>query len=98
MYFCLYVSELILRNPLQGDNSKIIATDSQKNTVYVLAKRHGVESPERFALLLASHFLKTYRWVIRANVSVTSHPWKRIVTGCGREHNHAFVTQAETQR
>ena len=25
-----------------GDNSNIIATDSQKNTVYILAKRNGV--------------------------------------------------------
>lgn len=27
---------------LMGDNSDVIATDSQKNTVYILAKRHGV--------------------------------------------------------
>ena len=27
---------------LKGDNSKIVATDSQKNTVYILAKKHGV--------------------------------------------------------
>ena len=27
---------------LQGDNSDVVATDSQKNTVYILAKRHGV--------------------------------------------------------
>jgi len=29
-----------------GDNSDIIATDSQKNTVYVLAKQYGVSTPE----------------------------------------------------
>ena len=27
---------------IAGDNSDIIATDSQKNTVYILAKQHGV--------------------------------------------------------
>ncbi|MPC76810.1 Uricase [Portunus trituberculatus] len=27
---------------LVGDNSDVVATDSQKNTVYILAKRHGV--------------------------------------------------------
>ena len=27
-----------------GDNSQIIATDSQKNTVYILAKQNGVSS------------------------------------------------------
>ena len=29
---------------LQADNSDIIATDSQKNTVYILAKKNGVSS------------------------------------------------------
>lgn len=29
---------------LGGDNSDVVATDSQKNTVYILAKRHGVRS------------------------------------------------------
>lgn len=29
---------------LAGDNSDVVATDSQKNTVYILAKRHGVRS------------------------------------------------------
>ena len=31
---------------LWGDNSDVVATDSQKNTVYVLAKRHGVSEKE----------------------------------------------------
>ena len=33
---------------LQGDNSDIIATDSQKNTVYILAKQNGVCSFLRY--------------------------------------------------
>jgi len=61
-----------------GDNSDIIATDSQKNTVYVLAKQHGVASPEEFGLLLATHFVSRYPWVTRARVQVTAHPWQRI--------------------
>ncbi len=27
---------------LRGDNSQVVATDSQKNTVYILAKQLGV--------------------------------------------------------
>ena len=61
-----------------GDNSDIIATDSQKNTVYVLAKQHGISSPEEFGLLLATHFVSKYPWVTRARVKVTAHPWQRI--------------------
>ena len=30
------------RDYISGDNSKIIATDSQKNTVYIIAKQKGV--------------------------------------------------------
>lgn len=29
---------------VDGDNTHIVATDSMKNTVYVLAKQHGVSS------------------------------------------------------
>ena len=41
---------------IHGDNSDIIATDSQKNTVYILAKRNGVSNCLFFsvhAILLA---------------------------------------------
>merc|ERR550532_1916553 len=38
-----------------GDNTDVIATDSQKNTVYILAKLHGVASPEKFGLLVTDH-------------------------------------------
>src|SRR5215211_7852220 len=40
-----------------GDNSKILPTDTQKNTVYALAKEHFVSSIESFGLYLARHFL-----------------------------------------
>lgn len=31
---------------LDGDNSDVVATDSQKNTVYILAKKYGVRYSE----------------------------------------------------
>ena len=34
----------------EGDNSRVIATDTQKNTVYALAREDGVDSPETFLL------------------------------------------------
>ena len=49
-----------------GDNSDIIATDTQKNTVYILAKQYGITSPEEFGLLLATHFVSKYPWVVKA--------------------------------
>jgi len=66
------------RDYLHGDNSQIVATDSQKNTVYLLAKKHGIESIEKFALILANHFLVKYIQVERAEIHVLVNPWKRI--------------------
>lgn len=79
----------------QGDNADIVATDSQKNTVYLLAKKHGVGCPEQFAILVAKHFVQTYSWVIKADVTVESvNAWKRIQDN----HNHAFVSVPTSTR
>ena len=75
-----------------GDNRDIVATDTQKNTVYVLAKQHGVASPEEFGLVLATHFVSKYPWVTRAKVQVTAAPWQRIRDPEGAEHSHAFLS------
>lgn len=79
---------------LNGDNSDIVATDSQKNTVYLLAKKFGVKSPEEFAIRLVNHFLTKYRHVEAAHVCIEEYPWKRLNYSKdlhGREHNHAFI-------
>src|SRR4051812_44636402 len=74
-----------------GDNSKIVATDSMKNTVYVVAKENDFTSAEQYALILAEHFSRTYRQVETAMVSVRQSSWSRIDTG-GKPHDHAFVS------
>lgn len=77
-----------------GDNSDIIATDSQKNTVYVLAKKHGIKSAEEFGMLLANHFLNKYAHVKRSKIWIEESPWERLGYGTGpyaQLHNHAFV-------
>ena len=38
-----------------GDNSHVLSTDAQKNTVFAFA-RDGIGSPEEFGLRLARHF------------------------------------------
>lgn len=74
-----------------GDNSAVIATDTQKNTVYALARRHGVGAVEDFALLMARHFVDGYDQVTGARQEVEETFWERIVTAGGAEHDHAFV-------
>ena len=81
----------------KGDNKDIVATDSQKNTVYLLAKRHGVTDPERFATLLANHFLAEYSWVVAAKIGVRMHPWERMRVEDGI-HNHAFISNPIYER
>src|SRR5690242_12691279 len=66
------------RSYTHGDNRNVAATDSMKNTVYVLAKRHPLNSPESFALHLAGHFVQTYEQVSRAEVEIEQSSWRRI--------------------
>ena len=71
-----------------GDNSHILATDSQKNTVFAFA-RDGISTPEEFGLRLARHFAGSYDWITCARVGIESYGWDRISVG-GQPHDHAF--------
>ncbi|KAF2903903.1 hypothetical protein ILUMI_02272 [Ignelater luminosus] len=75
---------------LDGDNRDIIATDTQKNTVFVLAKKHGIKTPEEFGLLICSHFLYMYKHVEEVDVHVEEYPWERLQAD-EQAHNHAFL-------
>ncbi len=74
----------------QGDNSKVVPTDTMKNTVYAIARTNGVDSIEQFALALANHFYDSFDHVGMATVSVTEQLWKRIDLD-GEDHGHAFT-------
>lgn len=71
-----------------GDNSKILPTDTIKNTVYALARMHEIAAIEEFAQRLIEHFLKNNPQVSEVRVEMTEHPWAR-VTGT------AFRREAE---
>ena len=43
-----------------GDNAHIVATDTQKNTVYAFAQQYGVGEIEDFALRLGRHFVDDF--------------------------------------
>jgi urate oxidase len=73
-----------------GDNGHVLATDTQKNTVFAFA-RDGIGSPEEFGLRLARHFAGSYEWITGARVAVESYGWERIAVG-GAEHDHSFRT------
>src|SRR5215218_5235739 len=62
---------------VSGDNSKLLATDTMRNTVYALAKDHLTGSIEEFGLALVDHFLEAGPTVERAKVTITQFPWDR---------------------
>ncbi|MGA2233159.1 MAG: factor-independent urate hydroxylase, partial [Tepidisphaeraceae bacterium] len=76
-----------------GDNSKVIATDSMKNTVYVLAKERSFASIEEFAVQLARHFVQTYEQVQQAAISISQTAWARL-----GNHPHAFIDGGAERR
>lgn len=47
----------------EGNNEHVVATDTQKNTVFAKAKELGVSSPEQFLMGLADHFTSDFDWV-----------------------------------
>ena len=71
------------------DNSKIVLTDTMKNTVYVLAQDHLQAETERFTAALARHFIAKYPQVSHAAVETREQSWHRL-TVHGAEHPHAF--------
>ena len=82
---------------LTGDNSRVVATDTQKNTVYAFAKQYGVGSPEALLLRLADHFVTEFDWVSGGRWEADSYTWSRIPVD-GEGHDHAFVRQAQETR
>jgi urate oxidase len=74
----------------QEDNTDLVATDTQKNTVYVVAKRTEARSPERFGIDLCNHFIATYPMLSGVAAEVSEQAWQRIEMD-GQAHCHGFT-------
>lgn len=61
-----------------GDNSGVLPTDTQKNTVYAFAREHGIGSAEAFAARLAEHFVASQPSIHEARVSIEQYPWQPV--------------------
>ena len=81
---------------LTGDNSHVVPTDTQKNTVFAFAK-NPVGEIEDFALRLGRHFVSAHGAVRRARVAIAEQPWERITVG-GKAHAHAFARNGSELR
>lgn len=82
---------------LRGDNAKVLATDTQKNTVYAFARQQRPGEPEDFGLRLARHFTSSQPPITGARVTIEQHGWERITTG-GAGHPHSFRRSTEERR
>lgn len=78
---------------LSGDNSAVLATDTQKNTVYAFAQKLGPVEPEVLGLELAAHFVGTRPQITRARVSIEEYGWAPI-----GETRHSFARTGEMTR
>jgi len=81
----------------EGDNSKILPTDTMKNTVYSLARDSADECMEEFAKKTIGFLLRRNPQVSGAEVSISEKAWEHLQTG-GQPHPTTFVqASAEIQ-
>jgi urate oxidase len=81
----------------KADNSVVVATDTQKQTTYILAKQHPIDPPEQFAAILGEHFVATYPHIHAAHVKIIQHRWTRMSID-GKPHPHSFYRDGEEIR
>jgi urate oxidase len=85
------------RTHLTGDNSDVVATDTQKNTVYAFAQKSPVGEIEDFALRLGKHFVAEFSHITGARILIDEHGWDRIAVD-GKPHDHSFSKTGNEKR
>lgn len=87
----------------EGDNRKVLPTDTMKNTVYALAKDHPVNSIEEFGLFLAKYFFDNNPQVSNVSIDIEERRWKRISIEDTKSktsslHNHSFISGGDEKK
>ncbi len=73
----------------KGDNTNVLPTDTQKNTVFALAKDHLTGSIEEFGLYLAKHFADNNPQIHKITIELSQKQWAAIPAN-GKAHPHAY--------
>jgi urate oxidase len=63
----------------EADNSKILPTDTMKNTVYSLARDSKAATIEEFSIELGDYLLANNTQVTKASVEIEEKAWERII-------------------
>ena len=74
----------------EGDNSKILPTDTMKNTVYSVARNSSATSMEDYAKELVDFLLMRNSQVSSASVAIEGTMWKRLTVD-GKAHPTSFI-------
>jgi urate oxidase len=81
----------------EGDNSKILPTDTMKNTVYSLARKSSATCIEEFSKELVEHLLTHNPQVSAAEVTIQEKSWQHLNVA-GQPHPTTFgQTASEMQ-
>ncbi|PYK30030.1 MAG: urate oxidase [Verrucomicrobia bacterium] len=79
-----------------GDNTKVVPTDTIKNTINILAKEKLSEEIEPFAIALGEHFVKRYQQVRSARIEISERDWRRMDID-GKPHPHSFAAGSDAK-
>jgi urate oxidase len=63
----------------QADNSKVLPTDTMKNTVYYVARGSNAVTIEAFACQLGNYFLDNQPQVAKVSIEVQEKAWQRMI-------------------
>ncbi|OCL03018.1 uricase [Glonium stellatum] len=97
MTVCILLEGDIDTSYTAADNSVVVATDTQKQTCYILAKQNPITPPELFASIVGTHFVETYKHIHAAHVKIIQHRWTRMTID-GKPHPHSFFRDGEEIR
>jgi urate oxidase len=80
-----------------GDNSKILPTDTMKNTVYFVARQSTATSMEEYAQELVDYILARNPQVSAAEVVIESAMWKRLMVD-GKPYPTGFMRGSDERQ
>jgi urate oxidase len=81
----------------KGDNSKVLPTDTMKNTVLAFARQERDNSPEEFVIRLAEHFLANNAPASLVGIDAHETLWARVCSN-GVPHPSTFVKAGAERR
>ena len=97
MTVCVLLEGEIETSYTEADNSVVVATDTMKQTTYIMAKQNPVTPPELFASILGTHFVETYKHIHTAHINIIQHRWTRMTVE-GKPHPHSFFRDGAEKR